>query len=267
MEKWTYSLEKWEEFLKNKYNSSQTWRCYYNQVYKFLIYINKYENELNYDDINLYLNKVVRNFSRSQQNQSISSIKTFYQEILNRKKINIKFIRSKRIEHLPTLLPKHTLIDKISKIENLKHKTIISIIYGCGLRISEMINLKLEDILYEEKRIKIVQSKGNKDRFIPISETNLNLIKNYINQYQPKIYLLNGQNSEKYSKKSIENIVKRLISPLLSTHDLRHMHATHLYEAGVDLNKIQKLLGHKDLRSTQIYTKLANNLQDIPHLI
>jgi integrase/recombinase XerD len=266
MEKYTKFLISCNEYLRRRYNSPQTQKCYLNEIKLFLVKINKETHQLNEFDLNQYLDNF-KDSSRSKQNQIISSLKCLYLGILKRKNFKYKFIRSKKKEYLPTLISQIEIKSKLENISNLKHKTILSIIYGCGLRISEIINLKLEDILYNEKRIKIVQSKGNKDRFIPISDTNLELIKQYINKYHPKIYLINGQNLEKYSKKSIENIVKKLISPILSTHSLRHMYATHLYEKGVDLNKIQKLLGHKDIKSTQIYTKLANNLQDIPQLI
>lgn len=267
MKKFTNSLEKWKEFLKKKYNSFQTQQCYYNQVYKFLIYTNKYENELNYDDINLYLDKIIRNFSRSQQNQSLSSIRIFYEEILGRKKLKIKFVRSKKIEYLPTLLNQEDILKIIQNIPNLKHKTICSLLYGCGLRVSEIVNLKIEHILKGQNLIKIVQGKGNKDRFVPISENLLNLLREYYIQYKPKNYLFEGQFKEYYSTGSIEKIVKKYFNKEFHPHLLRHCYATHLYENKVDLNKIQKLLGHKDIRSTQIYTKLANNLQDIPQLL
>lgn len=267
MQKFDKSLERWKEFLNKRYISTKTQNCYYNQVYKFLIYINKYENELTYNDINFYLDKIIRKYSRSQQNQSISSIKLFYKEILNRKKVDIKFIRSKKIEYLPTLKSKEEILNIINKIDNLKHKTIISLIYGCGLRLNEVINLKIEHILKGQNLIKIVQSKGNKDRFIPISNNLLNLLREYYLKYKPKEYIFEGQSKNQYSGGSIEKIVKKWFGKNFHPHLLRHSYATHLYEQKVDLNKIQKLLGHKDIKSTQIYTRLANNLQDIPQLI
>jgi len=264
----TDSLERWKLFLKNKYNSEKTWGCYYNQVYKFLTYVNKYENELNYDDINLYLDKVVRNYSRSQQNQSISSIRLFYEEILNRKKVVIKFIRAKKKEYLPTLLSQTEIKTCLNKITNLKHKSICSLLYGCGLRLNELIQFKVEHILKNQNLIKVVQGKGAKDRFIPISYNLLQLLRDYYKEYQPKEYLFEGQNnSPQYSAKSVEMIVKKHFGNNFHPHLLRHCFGTHLVEQGVELNKIQKLMGHKDIKSTQIYTKTANNLQNLPKLV
>jgi site-specific recombinase XerD len=156
----------------------------------------------------------------------------------------------------------------LDKIQNLKHKSICSLLYGCGLRLNELINLKIEHIIKGQNLIKIVQGKGSKDRFIPISDNLLQLLREYYNKYQPKEYLFEGQNnSPQYSEGSIQKIVKKYFGIQFHPHILRHCYATHLYEQKVDLNKIQKLLGHKDIKSTQIYTKLANNLQDIPKLI
>jgi len=261
------SLERWEIFLKNKYNSEQTQKCYYNQVYKFLTYINKYENELNYDDINLYLNNIVRDYSRSQQNQSISSIRLFYEEILNRKKVVIKFVRAKKKEYLPTLMSREEIKSRLDKISNLKHKAICSLLYGCGLRLNELIDLKIEDILKNQNLLKVVQGKGSKDRFIPISENLLKLLREYYVFYKPKNYLFNGQTEPQYSEGSIQKIVKKHFGNNFHPHLLRHCYGTHLVESGVELNKIQKLMGHKDIKSTQIYTKTANNFQNLPQLV
>ena len=269
MNKFIHSLERWKEFLKNKYDSKRTRECYYNQVWKFLTYINKYENELNYKDINFYLDKIVRNYSRSQQNQSISSIRLFYEEILNRKKVVIKFVRAKKVEYLPTLMSKEEVKSRLDKIPNLKHKAICSLLYGCGMRLNEVLNLKLKDVLSKQNLIKIVQGKGKKDRFIPLSENLLKLLREYYFQYKPIEYMFEGQSKvdKRYCGGSVEKIVKKYFGKDFHPHLLRHCYGTHLYEQKVDLNKIQKLLGHKDIKSTQIYTKTANNLQDIPKLI
>lgn len=269
MDKCTDSLERWEKFLKNRYNSERTWKCYYNQVYKFTTYINKYENELSYDDINLYLDKIVRKYSRSQQNQAISSIRLFYEEILNRKKVNIKFVRAKRKEYLPTLKSKEEVKEILNNIPNLKHKAICSLLYGCGLRLDELLSLKLNHILSKQNLVKVVQGKCAKDRFVPLSKNLLKLLREYYIKYKPQEYLFEGQSktTRKYGRGSVGEIVEKYFGKEFHPHLLRHCYGTHLVEAGVELNKIQKLMGHKDIKSTQIYTKTANNLQNLPQLI
>lgn len=254
-----------KDFLSKKYNSKQTINCYLKEIELFLIDKNPYY--INMNDIQLYLDKFV-NSSRSKQNQVIAALKCLYLNILGRKNFKYKFIRAKRKEYLPTLMSQEEIKSKLDKISNIKHKAICSLIYGCGLRLNELINFKVENIIKGQNLIKVVQGKGAKDRFIPISDNLLKLLREYYIKYQPKEYLFEGQNnSPQYSEGSVQKIVKKYFGNQFHVHILRYCYATHLYEQKVDLNKIQKLLGHKDIKSTQIYTKLANNLQDIPKLI
>lgn len=265
MIKHTAFVEKCNCFLIKKYNSLQTQKCYLKEIETF---ISNFDNpyRLVLKDFIFYLNKFDTS-SRSKQNQVIAALKCLYLDVLKRKNWKFKFVRAKKIEYLPTLMLKQEVINLISKINNLKHKSIISLLYGCGMRRQEIINLKIEHILKGQKLIKVVQSKGNKDRFIPISENLLILLREYYVKYQPKEYLFEGQNSPQYSGGSIEKIVKKYFGKNFHPHLLRHCYGTHLCESNVELDKIRKLMGHKDLKSTQIYTKLANNLQDIPQLI
>jgi integrase/recombinase XerD len=258
-------LKKIEFFLSKKYNSLQTQKCYLKEITNFIEDIQD-PYQINIKDIQQYLDKF-KDSSRSKQNQVIASLKCLYIGVLGRKNFNCKFIRAKKIEYLPTLISQEILKEKINKIDNLKHKAIISLLYGCGLRLNEIVNLKIEHILKDQNLIKIVQSKGNKDRFIPIGENTLKLLREYYIQYSPKEYLFNGQKSTQYSSKSIQQIVKKYLGSQFHPHILRHCFGTHLYEQGVELDKIQKLLGHSNIKTTQIYTKLANNLQNIPKLI
>jgi site-specific recombinase XerD len=264
MNKNTKFIEICKNFLTKKYNSQQTVNCYLKEIELFILNKNPYQ--INTNDIQQYLNKF-EDSSRSKQNQVISALKCLYIDILKRKNFKHKFVRSKKKEYLPTLMSQNEIKSRLSKISNLKHKTICSVIYGCGLRLNEIINLKLEHIIKEQNLIKIVQGKGSKDRFVPISQNVVELITEYITKYHPKEYIFEGQNTPKYSEGSIQKIIKKHFGDDFHPHLLRHCYATHLYEQKVDLNKIQKLLGHKDIKSTQIYVKLANNLQDIPSLL
>ena len=253
-----------KNFLTKKYISYQTQKCYLNEIKLFIKDKNAYQT--NMGDIQSYLNNF-KDSSRSKQNQVIASLKCLYLDILKRKNFKYKFIRSKRIEYLPTLYSQTETKLKLDKILNLKHKSICSLLYACGLRLNELLNLKIEDINGESKLLKVVQGKGNKDRFIPISENLLILLRQYYIKYNPKEYLFNGQNKLKYSGGSVGKIVKKYFGNKFHVHLLRHSFGTHLVENGVELNKIQKLMGHSDIKSTQIYTKTANNLQNIPQLI
>lgn len=258
-------LKKCEDFLSRRYNSEQTIKCYLNEIKWFIKKFND-PYQINLKDIQTHLDKF-KDSGRSKQNQVIASMKCLYLDILGRKNFKYRFIRAKKIDYLPTLMSKEEIKSRLNKIPNLKHKTICSLLYGCGLRLNEVINFKIEHILKNQNLIKIVQGKGAKDRFIPISENLLNLLREYYIKYKPKEYLFNGQLEPQYSEGSIQKIVKKYFGNNFHPHLLRHCYGTHLVESGVELNKIQKLMGHKDIKSTQIYTKTANNLQNLPHLL
>jgi len=253
-----------EIILTKSYNSLKTSDIYLKEIIKFLGDRNPYK--INMGDIQLYLNNF-ENSSRSKQNQVIAALRFLYIKVLGRKEFKYKFVRAKKREYLPTLVSHNTIKDILSSIPNIKHKAICNLMYGCGLRLSEVINLKIEHILKGQNLIKIVQGKGSKDRFVPISEPLLKLLREYYITCSPKIYLFEGQSKPQYSGGSIQKIIKKYFGKDFHPHLLRHCYATHLYEQKVDLNKIQKLLGHNNIKSTQIYTKLANNFKNIPFLV
>lgn len=258
-------IEICKDFLTRKYNSSKTVDCYLKEIELFLEDKNPYY--INMNDVQLYLDKF-KDSSRSKQNQVIASLKVLYLDVLKRKNFKYQFIRAKKKEYLPTLLSQIEIKTRLDKITNIKHKSICSLLYGCGLRLNELIQFKVEHILKNQNLIKVVQGKGAKDRFIPISDNLLQLLRDYYREYQPKEYLFEGQNnSPQYSPKSVEMIVKKHFGKKFHPHLLRHCFGTHLVEQGVELNKVQKLMGHKDIKSTQIYTKTANNLQNLPKLV
>jgi len=163
----------------------------------------------------------------------------------------------------PNGLPNILTVDEIRKIINsitiLKHRSIISTIYSCGLRISEAVNLKINDIDSSAMTVKIVNAKGRNDRIVMLSEKLLSLLREYFKEYKPKIYLFEGQKGEQYSTRSIQqlfnNAVKKVgIKKKVTVHSLRHSFALHLLDNGTDIRFIQELLGHKHLSTTQIYT-------------
>ena len=180
MERYTKFLSFCYEYLRKKYNSEQTRKCYLNEIKLFLNDINRETHQLNEDDLNKYLSKFIDS-SRSKQNQVIAALKCLYLDVLGRKNFKYKFVRAKKIEYLPTLMSKEEVKSRLDKIPNLKHKAICSLLYGCGMRLSEVLNLKLKDVLSKQNLIKIVQGKGKKDRFVPLSENLLKLLREYYN--------------------------------------------------------------------------------------
>ncbi|MCX7611554.1 MAG: tyrosine-type recombinase/integrase [Ignavibacterium sp.] len=151
----------------------------------------------------------------------------------------------------------------ISSTINIKHKAILCTIYSCGMRLSECLNLKIKDVQSDKMIIKIEQSKGKKDRYVPLSNSLLLLLREYYKIYHPKVYLFEGDKGNQYSARSVQNIFKNGlkkagINKNFSVHSLRHSFATHLLESGTDIRIIQELLGHQNIRTTQIYTHISS---------
>src|SRR5690606_7666779 len=155
------------------------------------------------------------------------------------------------------IIDQDTLISKLNNIDNLKHRSILSLAYCCGLRVSEIINLKIEDIDGKMGVILITQSKGNKDRYVPVSTNILSLLRDYYLKYRPKLYLFNGVNGGKYSITSCQQIFKKYIDQRYSFHHLRHSSFTAMLENGTDIRVIQTVAGHSSIKSTMIYTHVS----------
>lgn len=146
--------------------------------------------------------------------------------------------------------------------ENFKHRVILMLIYSAGLRLSEAINLKLEDIDSERMQIRIKQSKGKKDRYTLLAKKTLQELRNYFKQYRPKVWLFEGGQGEQYSGRSIQIIMREAVKKAgirkkATVHTLRHSFATHLLENGTDLRYIQTLLGHSSSKTTEVYTHVT----------
>ncbi|MEY3501028.1 MAG: hypothetical protein RL308_2700 [Bacteroidota bacterium] len=254
------TLEKLKNILRVKNYSDKTINNYVHCVRVFINSHNKQTYHLNEQDLKSYL--LNYNYtSISQQNQIISSLKLFYKYILEKKNIHLDKIERPRSEKkLPKVIDSESILNNLSKIENLKHRTILSLTYSVGLRVSEVVNLKITDIDSKRMIINIINAKGRKDRIVPLSQNILNLLREYYKEYKPKEYLFNGQNSNQYSIKSVQNIYKKYIDDKSSVHNLRHSCFTNLLENDTDIRIIQKIAGHSNIKTTEIYTHVSNNL-------
>jgi site-specific recombinase XerD len=235
-------------------------------IKSYLFYINQFlENNktspsrLTSQDFQSYLDNY--NFtSVSQQNQIINAIRFLYKYGLDKKYDKVSFKRPKSEKKLPKVIDGDFIKEQLSKIENLKHKTILSLTFSVGLRVSEVINLKIEDIDSKRMIIHIKNAKGRKDRIVPLSQNILQLLREYYKEYKPNTYLFNGQNNLKYSSGSCNKIVKRYLGEEYHIHQLRHSCFTNLLENGTDLRIIQKIAGHNNVKTTEIYTHVSNQL-------
>jgi site-specific recombinase XerD len=247
-----------QKFINLNY-SENTKNIYIHYIEEFINGLTKQIVHLSSTDFQEYINNY-KFTSISQQNQVISSIKFLYEKVLNKKYRKIDFTRPRNEKRLPQIIEKDFLLNKIDEIKNIKHKTIISLTYSTGLRVSEIINLKISDIDSKRMLIMIKQGKGKKDRIVPLSENILLLLRKYYNVYKPIEYLFNGQNSLKYSTTSCNKIVKKYLGNDKHFHLLRHSCFTTLLENGTDLRIIQKIAGHSNIKTTEIYTHVSTSM-------
>ncbi|MDD4271724.1 MAG: tyrosine-type recombinase/integrase [Patescibacteria group bacterium] len=240
---------------------------YYNK--ELLRFASKDVRDINRDDLRDYIDCLFTlGKSSSTVNLAINAFKFYYEGVLPRKffvpKSGIR--RPKSEKRLPVVLSKAEAIKMIDCLENIKHKLMIRILFGSGLRVSEVVDLKINDIDFIRKIIIVRQGKGAKDRITIISEQTLGDIEKYLLEYQPLVFLFESHNAgEKLAVRSVQKVVGEAVNlagvnPGASAHSLRHGFATHLLENGTDIRYIQELLGHARLETTQIYTKVANNM-------
>ena len=260
------ALEIFENKLRYKNYSQNTIKVYKQTLFQYFKETNcKDPYRVSTKEIVSYLES--KSFSSvSQQNQFIGCLKLFARYILNKKDVHLdKIERPRKEKKLPQVIDKEFLLNRISKIENTKHRSIITLAYSTGMRVSEVCNLRIEDIDSKRMLIHIKNSKNKKDRLVPLSSAVLNLLRQYFKDFQPKEYLYNGQFSLQYSHRSCNEIVKKYLGSNYHFHQLRHSNATALLEAGTDLRIIQKHLGHSSSKTTEIYTHVSTaTLQSMP---
>ncbi len=267
----TENIIQYEQYLNHKRYSSSTIKTYKEAVKKFLDHVNLNVEDITNVDLILYNNYLRdNNYSHTFQNQVASGLKLFFSRLYNIKFDIDKIERPRREHKLPNVLSKDEVSSILSTFRNIKHRTMISLIYACGLRRSELLELKPSCIDSDRKVLYIRQAKGRKDRVIPISEKTINMLRDYYKIYRPKIWLFEGQYpGQRYSEQSLQSVFKRALQQAkikkpATLHWLRHSYATHLLEQGTDLRYIQELLGHKSSKTTEIYTHVSTrSLQNI----
>ncbi len=205
---------------------------------------------------------IERKVSSSYQNQSINAIKFYYERVLGGQRKFYFIERPNKEKTLPSVLSTEEVGRLLRSVDNLKHRAILMVIYSAGLRIGEVVSLKIKDIDSKRMQIRVEQSKGKKDRYTLLSQKTLDILRLYFKEYRPKEWLFEGQTGEQYAARSIQNVFKAAvlkagIQKNVSVHTLRHSFATHLLENGTDLRYIQHLLGHESSKTTEIYTHIT----------
>ncbi|MCD4819399.1 MAG: site-specific integrase [Candidatus Cloacimonetes bacterium] len=253
--------------LTLKRYSENTIRAYKVQITHFFKYFKEIEpKNLSDEHIREYMIHLIKkkDISLSYQKIVICALKYFFEKVLRRetKSYFFEFPKSKE-KKLPVVLSKNEVKKILDCTNNLKHKAILSTIYSAGLRLSEVVNLKICDIDSDRKIIFVRGGKGKKDRVTILSKELLKLLRRYFREYRPKVWLFEGLKEDQYGRRSVQNIFKKSlqkskINKIVSVHSLRHSFATHLLEGGEDLRYIQKILGHKSSKTTEIYTHVTS---------
>ena len=266
-------IRNYVKYLQGKRYSESTVRTYFTAIADFFDYLKGKEvSTINNRDIELFLEDVYvpKKMSISTQRQFIGAVKLFVKFCPETHINDIALERPKKSKYLPTVLSKEEVIDLIRSTKNLKHRAIIVLLYSCGLRIGELLQLKLKDIDIDRRQLVVKSGKGRKDRYVVLANSFLPLLKNYFLSYRPELYFVEGvDKNTAYSASSIRKFLNRSkvaakITKQITPHTLRHSYATHLLENGIGLRHIQELLGHAKPETTMIYTHVAKkDLLDI----
>lgn len=254
------------EELRLRNYSHKTYKAYKSCLRSFVHYFTpRHPRDLTNEDIRSYLFYLIdhERLAASTVNQAFNAIRFLYVE-LYKMPFSIKGIPRPQKEHvLPNVLSQDEVLRIFSHVSNLKHKTLLMLIYSAGLRVGESVRLKISDIDGERKMIHLRGAKGKKDRYTLLSDSVLVTLREYYKEYKPKEYLFEGQGEREHlSERSIQEVFRRAVKSAgikkpITVHGLRHSFATHLLENGVDLRYIQELLGHNSSKTTEIYTHVS----------
>ncbi|MCL2651047.1 MAG: site-specific integrase [Candidatus Azobacteroides sp.] len=261
------ALKRMHETLLLKAYSPNTIRTYCVEFSQLLYVLkNKSVDTLTPERLRSYLLYCVTKLKLSENmiHSRINAIKFYFEQVLHREKIFFEEIpRPKKKSSLPKVFSKYDIANIFAKVDNPKHLLMLKLCYGMGLRVSEIVNLKITDIDSRRMLVHVENAKGKKDRYVTLPSSILDDLRNYYRTYRPKTYLFEGQYGGQYAIRSVQAVFKSAmqkakINKSVGIHGLRHSYATHLMECGTDMVFIQKLLGHKDIKTTQIYAKVSN---------
>ncbi len=256
-----------EQELTIKGYSPRTIKAYMNSVNQFLIFVDgevfgNDQGDNSEDLVKLFLyHQAKKGLAVRTRNQSLAALKFFYDKVIRLPdKIDISFAR--RPKRLPKILTNKQIKLMIERTDNRKHSLILALSYGAGLRVSEVRNLEVQDLNFERKTLHIRNAKGGKDRFTILPEKLLRKLELFIGSKEADKPLFESQRGGKLTTRSLQKVFKQALKRAgveseHSFHSLRHSFATHLLDSGVNLRYIQTLLGHQNIRSTELYTQIS----------
>jgi integrase/recombinase XerD len=258
-------VENVRRYLSEKRYSARTIESYISLIILFFKYfIPRKPADLTEEDISDFFNDYVlfNKYSSSYQNQIISGLKIYFRLNGIGRIDSSVFGRPRKRRTLPKVFSKDEVQKILNSVRNNKHRLLLWMIYSCGLRRSEVTNIKMKDLDRQRGILNILEAKGKVDRFVPVSGKVWEKIDEYVRIYHPSYWLFEGQTGGKYSSESVYRVFKQALKNAgirkeVGVHSLRHSYATHLHESGLDIRYIQELLGHKSTRTTEIYTHVS----------
>ncbi|MFV0305055.1 MAG: tyrosine-type recombinase/integrase [Moheibacter sp.] len=261
------ALRAYIDQLSLKAYSKNTIHVYTSEFTHLLKLIKNYPvQELTQENLkNYFLYCVKKEKIKEQQlNSRINAVKFYFEQVLHQRKMFFDIPRPKKPLALPKVLSKKEIKQLFDVTKNIKHLLILQLSYGMGLRVSEIVNLRVEDVDIDEMRVFVYRAKGKKDRYTNLPKSVLPLYRKYCEIYKPVYYLFEGVYGGIYSTRSVQNVFKNAmkkagIKKTIGIHGLRHSYATHLLELGADIRFIQDLMGHNSIKTTQIYTQITEN--------
>lgn len=259
------ALRLMEQKLKLRGYSENTQRTYLQHFKEFLLFF--YEShpvDISETEIRNFILFLIekRKLSKSTQNQAINAIKFFYEKVLMQDRKVYYLERPMKDKRLPEVLSQEEVMRIFEALDNIKHKTMLMLIYSAGLRRSEMLNLRIGDADFDRNIVFIRGGKGHKDRQSVLSQNLAPMLREYLKEYNPGFWLFEGQKGDRYSASSLQQVLKHAtskagITKFVRLHMLRHSFATHLLESGTSTRYIQVLLGHESSKTTEIYAHVS----------
>jgi len=244
--------------LRAKNYSDRTISCYVSILRSFLSHFKISPNRITSDEITEW---IASHDNGSTKAQIQGCLKNYYTHVVGQPRKFDYIPSTKRELKLPKVIDRDRLVLRIDRIRNIKHRAMVSVLYGLGLRRSELLDLLVSDIDGTRKTVHVRSGKGKKDRILQVSDSLLDLLRNYYRTYRPSTYLFEGASGGRYSPNSLAKICKTHIG--INPHGLRHCNATHLIEAGMDVSEVSKRLGHSKLQTTMIYNHISTTHSQI----
>lgn len=261
------ALDKLVEQLTLSGYSSNTIKTYSQEFIQLLVLLKAFPvSDLSQERLRSYFLYCIQKLRLSENlvHSRINAIKYYFEKVLKQEKFFFEIPRPKKPSLLPKAISTGDVKKMLSTVSNLKHRIMLKLCYGMGLRVSEVVNLRVHDVDSGRMQVLIHRGKGKKDRYVVLPESVLQELRGYYARYKPKEFLFEGQYGGQYSVRSVQKVFhlaieKAGINKKVGVHSLRHSYATHLIEQGTDIRFVQELLGHQSVKTTMLYTALTDS--------